>query len=104
MACRLARRGTFIFEEENRATFLPSDGEPRPKSFSRVLGSSKPEKHTLVLSLTGSYPSGHSEAFTRPAYGLIPVPIDQNPCAHWRSPMDMMRQGWSTSLFQALQQ
>ena|SRR6516165_1891174 len=24
---------------------------------------------------------------------LIPVPIDQNPCAHWRSPMDMMRQG-----------
>ena len=35
---------------------------------------------------------------------LIPVPIDQNPCAHWRSPMDMMRQGWSTSLFQALQQ
>src|SRR5262249_54236258 len=35
---------------------------------------------------------------------LIPVPIDQNPCANWRSPMDMMRQGWSTSLFQALQQ
>src|SRR5262249_3164930 len=35
---------------------------------------------------------------------LIPVPIDQNPCAHWRSPMAMMRQGWSTSLFQALQQ
>jgi len=24
---------------------------------------------------------------------LIPVPLDQNPCAHWRSPMDMMRQG-----------
>ena len=37
-------------------------------------------------------------------FALIPVPIDQNPCAHWRSPMDMMRQGWSTSLFQALQQ
>src|SRR5262249_31071084 len=31
---------------------------------------SEPEKHTLVLSLTGSCPSGHSEAFTRPAYGL----------------------------------
>src|SRR6516165_9481577 len=28
----------------------------------------KPEKHTLVLSLTGSYPSGHSAAFTRLAY------------------------------------
>jgi FlaA1/EpsC-like NDP-sugar epimerase len=24
---------------------------------------------------------------------LIPNPIDQNPCAHWRNPMDMMRQG-----------
>src|SRR5262249_17588422 len=24
---------------------------------------------------------------------LIPNPIDQNPWAHWRSPMDMMRQG-----------
>src|SRR5262249_14776566 len=28
-----------------------------------------------------------------PAGGLIPNPIDQNPWAHWRSPMDMMRQG-----------
>jgi hypothetical protein len=25
--------------------------------------------------------------------GVIPSPIDQNPCAHWRMPMDMMRQG-----------
>jgi hypothetical protein len=24
---------------------------------------------------------------------VIPSPIDQNPCAHLRSPMDMMRQG-----------
>src|SRR5262245_38788405 len=29
---------------------------------------SKPVKHMLVLSLTGSYSSGHSEAFTRLAY------------------------------------
>ena len=35
---------------------------------------------------------------------LIPSPIDQNPCAHWRNPMDMIRQGWSTSLFHASQQ
>jgi hypothetical protein len=35
---------------------------------------------------------------------LIPNPIDQNPWTHWRSPMDMMRQGWSTSLFHAAQQ
>jgi hypothetical protein len=27
------------------------------------------------------------------AQPLIPNPIDQNPWAHWRSPMDMMRQG-----------
>jgi hypothetical protein len=26
-------------------------------------------------------------------FSLIPNPIDQNPWAHWRSPMDMMRQG-----------
>ena len=35
---------------------------------------------------------------------VIPILIDQNPCVHWRSPMDMMRQGWSMSLFQASQQ
>ena len=35
---------------------------------------------------------------------LIPIPIDQNPWAQSRRPMDMMRQGWSTSLFQASQQ
>jgi transposase len=32
---------------------------------------------------------------------LIPMRIDQNPWAHWRSPRDMMRHGWSASLFQA---
>jgi hypothetical protein len=30
-----------------------------------------------------------------------PNPLDQNPWAHWRNPMDMIRQGWSKSLFQA---
>ena len=35
---------------------------------------------------------------------VIPTLIDQNPCAHWRRPMDMMRQGWSVSSFQASQQ
>ena len=24
---------------------------------------------------------------------VIPSPIDQNRCAHWRNPMDMIRQG-----------
>jgi hypothetical protein len=27
------------------------------------------------------------------AVRVIPSPIDQNSCAHWRNPMDMMRQG-----------
>jgi hypothetical protein len=35
------------------------------------------------------------------AAGLIPRLIDQNPCAHWRSPMDMIFQGRSTRVFQA---
>ena len=26
-------------------------------------------------------------------FELIPSAIDQNPCAHWRNPMDMIRQG-----------
>jgi hypothetical protein len=29
----------------------------------------------------------------RMSWHLIPSPIDQNWCAHWRNPMDMMRQG-----------
>ena len=35
---------------------------------------------------------------------LIPTLIDQNACAQSRIPMDMMRQGWSVSLFHAEQQ
>ena len=35
---------------------------------------------------------------------LIPNPTDQDRCAQSRRPIDMMVQGWSTSLFQAKQQ
>ena len=35
---------------------------------------------------------------------LIPMLTDQNPCAQSRSPMDMMRHGWASSLFHASQQ
>jgi hypothetical protein len=35
---------------------------------------------------------------------LIPRLSDQNPWAHWRRPMDMMRHGWLTRLFHAKQQ
>src|ERR1700752_1176387 len=54
-------------------TFILEEGQSRSRVCSEV---SEPEKHTLVLSLTGSYPSGHSEAFTRPAYGLSHRPRD----------------------------
>jgi len=32
---------------------------------------------------------------------LIPHLSDQNPCAHWRSPMDLSFQGRSMRVFQA---
>ena len=35
---------------------------------------------------------------------VILSPIDQNPCAHWRNPIHMIRQGWSMSLFHVSQQ
>src|SRR5262249_10526329 len=38
-------------------------------------------------------PERLSIAPLKPLESLIPNPIDQNPWAHWRSPMDMMRQG-----------
>jgi hypothetical protein len=36
--------------------------------------------------------------------GLIPRFTDQNSRAQFRNPIDMIFQGWSTSLFQASQQ
>jgi DNA invertase Pin-like site-specific DNA recombinase len=45
--------------------------------------------------------AGERAADLRP---IIPTPDDQNPWAQSRSPSDMMRQGWSVSLFQAAQQ
>src|SRR5262249_37516120 len=44
-----------------------------------------------VRRLVGS--SAKVPQFARAGVWLIPNPIDQNPWAHWRSPMDMMRQG-----------
>jgi hypothetical protein len=55
---------------------------------------------TLVVDPREVRASGAQLSSTR----LIPSLIDQNPCAQSRSPMDMMRHGWSVSLFQASQQ
>ena len=65
--------------------------EDLPPNFPELRLSVNPLYHSVGLKL------GH-------VLGVIPNPIDQNPWAHWRSPMDMMRQGWSTSLFHAAQQ
>lgn len=47
-----------------------------------------------------------AKLFFLPKYSpdLIPRLADRNPCAQSRSPMDMIRHGWSMSLFQAWQQ
>lgn len=34
------------------------------------------------------------------AEALIPIPVDQSPCAHWRRPRNMMRRGCSVRRFQ----
>jgi len=46
----------------------------------------------LLLHWGGDFPLEPIESVIAPK-GLIPTCIDQNPWAHWRSPMDMMRQG-----------
>jgi hypothetical protein len=50
-----------------------------------------------------SVPAGYvgSDVFN---FTIIPTPADQNPCAHSRRPMDMMRHGWSVRRFQWWQQ
>ena len=54
---------------------------------------------TIALLVTGFFVWNGRQRNQRLAVGLfiagavIPNPIDQNPWAHWRSPMDMMRQG-----------
>ncbi len=44
------------------------------------------------------------DSFRSAVCTVIPTCIDHYPCAQYLRPMDMMRQGWWTSLFQAKQQ
>ena len=53
----------------------------------------------LILPLAAAGPTLSQTA----PQGVIPASINQNPCAHFRRPMDMIFQGWSMSLFQASQ-
>ena len=69
-----------------------------PKLKLGTLLDDKPVKLTIEL------PAQLNRDLIAYADALIPAPFDQNPCAHWRRPMDMILQGWSTSLFHASQQ
>jgi hypothetical protein len=53
----------------------------------------------LKAALAEVIPEGQTLIFTVTA-PIILTPIDQNLCAHWRRPMDMMVHGCATSLFQ----
>ena len=57
----------------------------------------------VLMDLAADDPEGRARLAAFRAE-LIPVPVNQNSCAHWRRPMDMILQGWSTSLFHASQQ
>jgi hypothetical protein len=52
----------------------------RSISFVAVYPTNSPPAHTVI-------------EFRTAVQAVIPGPIDQNRCAHWRNPMDMMRQG-----------
>src|SRR5665811_2381922 len=70
-------------------------GQPLSRESTLILGAD-------VVPLTEGNTDGRDSASAQTAQrGLIPHLIDQNPCAHWRSPMDMIFQGRSTSVFQA---
>src|SRR5262249_52328643 len=60
-----------------------ANGGPLHRKFTLKAGSKEFEPDKII----------HAELFRRTRKALIPVPLDQNPCAHWRSPMDIMRQG-----------
>jgi AraC-like DNA-binding protein len=65
---------------------------------------SSPEAMAAIALACGFAGQSHLTRRFKAHTGLIPDHSDQYPCAQSRSPMDMMRHGWSTSLFQASQQ
>jgi hypothetical protein len=62
-------------------------------------GSDRTSERTTILRIHGL--GDDDKTLDAAASCKEPSSIDQNLCAHWRSPMDLMRQGWLTSLFQA---
>ena len=48
---------------------------------------------SLILPIERTRMRAHMKSLAERGIRIDPNPIDQNPWAHWRSPMDMMRQG-----------
>src|SRR5215813_1384945 len=93
--------GSLVFQPRERPpTQLHQAPSPlqrcAPSRLSTISGAAEPKSLSRPASSSLDRPQS---PLSEPADHLIPNPIDQNPWAHWRSPMDMMRQGWSTSLF-----
>src|SRR5262249_5180755 len=70
---------------------IPLDRLTSSSPSTSLVKSLNPSRSTTDLLVT-SFVMTHSFSLHHFAR-IIPNPIDQNPWAHWRSPMDMMRQG-----------
>ena len=75
-----SRGGRQLVSSDSKQSQSAKQSKPHLRASTRGADSACPAPHQGAEYKCGSYP-------------LIPSPIDQNPCAHWRSPMDMMRQG-----------
>jgi len=75
----ICRRNSFCAAQHQRPTSLPVAGP-----------SNLPAWRSTIWSPAITSLSAAAEVIGR---GLIRSPIDQNSCAHWRNPVDMMRQG-----------
>ena len=82
-------------------------GKPRPAVIVQTDAFPKDHASVVICQLTSELVEAPDFRITidpSENNGLIPSLTDQNRWAHPRIPMDMMRQGWSMSLFQASQQ
>jgi putative DNA methylase len=70
----------------SRGDTLPPIGRMRPKEIIKYLMEYAPPVYD-------PFSGGGSIPLEAQRLGLIPSPIDQNRCAHWRNPRDMMRHG-----------
>jgi group II intron reverse transcriptase/maturase len=73
--CGRSRRGRFALKRKSRGDRMRAKLKDIKKEMRRRMHQSIPEQGKWLRQV------------------VIPSPTDQNRCAHWRNPMDMMRQG-----------